>query len=248
MGLVKQENRNNIGVLRFDNGVTNAVSPDLAVELTDLLRKVAGECRGMVLAGGEKFFCIGFDLPKLLEMDRDSLGDLFHRYDRILLDLYTLPIPTACAVKGHCIGAGTTFLLACDYRYAASGRTLFGLNEITLGLPVPYLADMTLRQITGDRIATDVLYNGELFDSVEAERFGILNEIHPKEDVERIALERMEGLCRLPPMAFAAIKANRVEAIRVRHRKHHAAKIESLLDCWFDGRTRELLQEAVKKF
>lgn len=248
MGLVTVEDRKNIAVLRFTNGVTNAVTPDLAMELFDLLRKVRDEYSGLVLAGGEKFFCIGFDLPKLLDLNRSCLSDLFHRYYRILLDLYTLPIPTACAAKGHCIGAGTTFLLACDYRYAASGRTLFGLNEVTLGLPVPYLPDMALRQIAGDRVATDILYRGELFDSGEAERFGILNEIHPKKDVEKIALERIEGLTRLPRMAFAAIKANRVETIRFRYQENHAAKIEELLDCWFDDRTRELLQEAVKKF
>lgn len=58
------------------------------------------------------------------------MSDLFYRYNQILLDLFTMSKPTACAVKGHCLGAGETFLLTCDYRYAAAGKTLIGLNEI----------------------------------------------------------------------------------------------------------------------
>ena len=248
MGLVALEQHNRVVIIRLNNGVTNAVSPALAIELSDLLGKIRNEFEGMLLAGGEKFFCIGFDVPKLLELDRSGLRDLFYRYNRILLDLFTMPKPTACAVKGHCLGAGETFLLTCDYRFGAAGKTLIGLNEIKLGLPVPYLPDMLLREIVGDRIASDMLYTGDFIGSTEAERVGILHEVLPKEEVEGRALEKLTELCKRQPKAFAAVKANRVEVIRSRYEKKNEAKIEELLDCWYIETTQELLREGAKKF
>ena len=242
------EQHNKVAIIRLNNGVTNAVSPALAIELSDLLGKIRNEFEGMLLAGGEKFFCIGFDVPKLLELDRSGLRDLFYRYNRILLDLFTMPKPTACAVKGHCLGAGETFLLTCDYRFGAAGKTLIGLNEIKLGLPVPYLPDMLLREIVGDRIASDMLYMGDFIGSNEAERVGILHEVLPKEEVEGRALEKLTELCKRQPKAFAAVKANRVEVIRSRYEKKYEAKIEELLDCWYVETTQELLREGAKKF
>ncbi|HLF15319.1 MAG TPA: enoyl-CoA hydratase/isomerase family protein [Bacteroidota bacterium] len=248
MGLVALEQHNRVVIIRLNNGVTNAVSPALAIELSDLLGKIRNEFEGMLLAGGGKFFCIGFDVPKLLELDRSGLRDLFYRYNRILLDLFTMPKPTACAVKGHCLGAGETFLLTCDYRFGAAGKTLIGLNEIKLGLPVPYLPDMLLREIVGDRIASDMLYTGDFIGSTEAERVGILHEVLPKEEVEGRALEKLTELCKRQPKAFAAVKANRVEVIRSRYEKKYEAKIEELLDCWYIETTQELLREGAKKF
>jgi enoyl-CoA hydratase/carnithine racemase len=248
MALVVLEHHNKVAILRLNNGVTNAVSPALAIELSDLLGMVRSEYEGMLLAGGEKFFCIGFDLPKLLDLDRSGMSDLFYRYNRILLDLFTMPKPTACAVKGHCLGAGETLLLTCDYRYGAAGKTLLGLNEIKLGIPVPYLPDMLLREIVGDRIASDMLYTGDFIGVTEAEKVGIVHEVLPKEEVEGRALEKLTELCKRQPKAFASMKANRVEVIRSRYEKKHEAKIGEFLDCWYTETTQELLREGAKKF
>lgn len=106
---------------------------------------------------------------------------------------------------------------------------MIGLNEIKLGIPVPYLPDMLLRKIVGDRIASDMLYTGDFIGAIEAERVGILHEILTKEDAEGRALEKLMELCKRQPKAFAAVKANRVEVIRSRYEKKFEAKIEEFL-------------------
>jgi hypothetical protein len=40
---------------------------------------------------------------------------------------------------------------------------LVGLNEIRLGVPVPYLADCILRHLIGVRLARDVMDSGEFY-------------------------------------------------------------------------------------
>ena len=52
-------------ILRLNNGVTNAISPDLIDDLSEKLIMVEKDFQGVILAGGEKFFCIGLDFNAL---------------------------------------------------------------------------------------------------------------------------------------------------------------------------------------
>ena len=202
----------------------------------------------MVLAGGEKFFSMGFDLPKLLLLDRSGMTEFFYFFNKVVFEILTLPVPTSAAIKAHAIAGGTILLLACDYRVAASGKVLIGLNEIKLGVPAPYLPDLILRRIAGDVVASEMLYFGEFIDSLDAAKKGIITSMFPKSDVEDKALEIVASVAKLPAKAFQASKANRVEAIRSRYENSFRTKNEEFLDCWFSSKTQELLSEAAKKF
>jgi hypothetical protein len=61
-------------------------------------------------------------------------------------------------------------------------------------------------------------------------------------------LEKVAELAALPRPAFEAIKANRVEGIRIRYEENHKKKDETFLHCWFTEQTQGLLAEAAKKF
>ena len=241
------ENQGGIGVLRLNNGVTNAISPDLVKDLEEALPAVAREFRGLVLAGGEKFFCMGFDLPALITMTREALSDFFYGFNRAVLNLYTLSMPTCCAIAGHAVAGGNILALGCDYRFAAKEKKL-GLNEIKLGLPVPYLADMLLRQIAGDRAATDMIYCGDFVSASDAARFGLADALFLSETVEAEAIQKVSGIASHSQAAFSEIKKNRVEAIRGLYEQHHKSKNEAFLDCWFSDPVQGLLEAAARKF
>ena len=106
MPKVSLEAHEDIALLRLNNGVTNAISPELVDDLTDAVKRIKNESKGMVLAGGNKFFCIGLDLPTLLRLDRPDMVEFYRRFNQAVLDLYTLPIPTACAIDGHATAGG----------------------------------------------------------------------------------------------------------------------------------------------
>lgn len=248
MPLVELTSHENVAIVRLTNGVTNAVNLDLLHELSETLVRVEKEYRGLVLVGGEKFFCIGFDLPTLLRMDRAGMTEFFYTFNQIVLDIFTLRIPTACAARAHAIGAGAIFVLACDYRFSVLGRALFGLNEVKLGVPAPYLADMLIRQISGDRIATDLLFRGELVQSSDAKKWGIFHELVAKDDVETIARESVCELAKLVPKAFSAAKTNRVQSVQAGYKRNFREKNEEFLDCWFTDATQVILTEGAKKF
>jgi len=237
-----------LAIMRLNNGVTNAISPALVEDLSVAVKQVEGQFHGAVLAGGDKFFSIGFDLPALLKLDREGVTKFFYNFNRAAFDLFTMPLPTACAIAGHATAGGNILALTCDYRFAAAGKKLIGLNEVKLGVPVPYLADLILRQVVGDRAATEMLYRGELMPASESEQIGLVDEVLPQDKVEGRALEKVAELAALPQTAFEAIKANRVEAIRIRYEENYKLKHETFLNCWFTEQTQRLLAEAAKKF
>lgn len=241
------ESHENVGVLRLNNGVINPISVEMVKKLSSVLNSVRDQFKGLVLAGGEKFFSLGFNIPELLEMDRDGMSAFFLEFNKIVLSLYSVPIPTACAIRGHAIAGGAILLLACDYRVASSGKTLIGLNEIKLGAPTPYLADMILRQIATDQLASEIMYSGNFISSLDAARYGIISETFSSDEVEARSIEKISKMAESNPRAFAESKANRVEVIRARYEANHKIKNEAFIDCWFDPKTQESLREAAIK-
>ena len=248
MEKVKIEEHDDVALLRLDNKVSNAISTTMVENLSDAVNRIKTEFRGLVLAGGEKFFSIGFNLPELLKLDRSGMTEYFYSFNKVVLDIFTLPMPTACAITGHAIAGGTILASSCDYRFLASGRKLMGLNEIKIGVPVPYLSDLMLRQIVGDRAATEMVYQGEFVEPIVAEKIGLVDEVLSNDKVENNALKKISQMAAFPQKAFAAIKANRIEAIRLVYEKNCKVKNEIFLDCWFRPPTQELLTKAAEKF
>ena len=237
-----------VAVLQLNNGVTNAISPELIDDLTDEVKRIKSEFMGMVLAGGDKFFCIGLDLPGLLHLGRSEMVEFYLKFTQVVLDLYTLPMPTACALDGHATAGGAILALSSDFRFASSGRKFIGLNEVKIGLPVPYLADLILRQVVGDRCATEMMFKGEFVEPESAQKIGLVDAVFSPEDLEEKAVAKIAELAALPPHGLTVIKNNRVEALRSRYDDMRSAEADLFLGCWFKPSVQELLKEAAKKF
>jgi len=242
------DKKDKVAVLHLDNGDTNPISPKLVDDLLEAQEIVRKDFRGMVLAGSSKFFSIGFDLPALVNYDRIQITEFITKFNNLILTIYTLPVPTCCAIAGHAIAGGNILILSPDFRIAASGKKLIGLNEIKLGVPVPYLADLILRQIIGDRAATDMLYSGEFVTTSDAKKTGLVDDVCSPEEVEQSAIEKVMRIADLPQAAFSEIKANRTETIRFLYEQNCRKKNEYFIDRWFSDSVQALLKEAAKKF
>ena len=249
MSLVSLTAVDGVALLRLQDGVTNPISPEMLHELGDCLDQVRRNFQGMVLAGGSKFFSMGLNLPQLLAWDRQEFSRFFQQFQDVLWELLTLPLPTASAICGHAIAGGTIFALMTDYRYLADGKTLMGVNEIKLGLTVPYLADLRLGQLLPANQAKEMIYSGEFVGPAQAEAMGLVDALCPPEDCEQTALHKIGGLARHPAAALAAMKQNnRLETITDRYQANQEREAERFVELWFSPQTRELLEQAAKKF
>ena len=248
MKTVVLEECGDIAMLRLNNNVTNAISPQLVADVLDALATVESSYRGLVLAGGPKFFSIGLNLPELLLLDRKAMDVFWDRFDEVVLKLLTLPLPTAAAIAGHATAGGTILALACDYRFIAEGRNLMGLNEIRIGLPVPYLADLMLRATVSERVATRIVYGGDLIEPSQAHEDGLVDDVFTAAEVEDLTIKKVENMTAKLQPAFSIIKNNRIAAIRRNFEMRRAVKKDEMLACWFRREVQELLSEAARKF
>jgi enoyl-CoA hydratase/carnithine racemase len=248
MSTVAIEARGPVAVVRLNHGVTNAIGPRLVADLEAALKAVREDFRGLVLAGNAKFFSIGLNLPELLALDREGMAAFWTRFEDTVLALYALPIPTACALCGHAPAGGTILALACDFRFAAAGRKLMGLNEIQIGLAVPYIVDRMLRQIAGDAACRRIEYSGELIPCEEARSLGLVDEIAEESAVEALAVERVAALAARPALAFSLIKRHRVRDLPERFYAIREELGRDFMACWFSPPVQALMREAAKKY
>jgi enoyl-CoA hydratase/carnithine racemase len=245
---VTREMHGRLLVLRLENGVTNAIGLKMLQELERALAEVQEGCRGLVLAGNAKFFSIGLDLPELLSFDRRAMENFWNRFEDLVLGFYTLEIPSAVAIAGHATGGGAILALTGDYRFMAAGRKLIALNEVRIGVPVPYLADLMLRQIVADRVAVKLELQSGFLGPEEAAAAGLVDGVCTEEDAVARALERVEKSAAMPPEAFALTKQHRTREIPARFNAVRESLARAFLDCWFTPAALALLKEAAAKF
>lgn len=248
MSTVSLTMQNEIALLRFNNGPTNAINSALVADLSSALSQVRCNAKGLVLLGNEKFLSIGLNLPELIHFDRKEMTVFLTRFEQQMYELYTLPMPTICAMTGHAVAGGCVLALTCDFRYAAEGKKLIGLNEATIGLPVPYLPNLILRQLVGDRKATEMMYHGQFLSSSEAADIGLIDKVLPLDEVENQAIAKIDAMISLPRKAFNVQKEYSTESVCLSYAQHSHKKIELLLDCWFEESVQNILKDAAQKF
>ncbi len=249
--MIRIEYRDKVAILKLNRGITNALNLQLVNQLAENLQKVKddSEVHSLVLgSSNEKFFSIGFDIPELLELARKNFRVFYLAFNRVCMDLYALPKPTIAAITGHAIAGGCILALCCDYRFIAEGRKLMGLNEIKLGIPVPYPGDCILRHVAGTRNAREIMSTGEFYHPEESLQIGVVDQVLPLEQVLPKSVEKAKLLGALPHEAFGMIKRNRVEIVEAQVLKHLAEKEQFFIDCWYSAEARKRLKDAIKKF
>lgn len=249
--LVTVEKSKGVAILTLSHKTTNAISLELVEGLAESLNDVRADAKVKALvltSANDKFLSIGFDLPSLLPLDRDTFAAFYRQFNRLCIDLYTFPKPTVVAIRGHAIAGGCILALCCDERVIADGRKLFGLNEVKLGVPVPYVADRILHALVGSRLAREVMEVGEFYPADHAHRIGLVDFVVPADEVLDKALEQARVLASAPGEAFALIKSNRVEDVMVEVLERLEVKQMRFIDCWYADAARKPLEEAGKKY
>lgn len=249
--MIRIEYHNKVAIVKLDRDVTNALNLELVTELNKTLQKVKNnpDINSLVITGSnEKFFSIGFDIPQLFGFSKDDFMVFYKAFNRVCLELYTLPKLTIAAITGHAVAGGCILALCCDYRFIAEGRKKMGLNEIKLGVPIPYPADCILRQIVGFRNAREIVDTGEFYLPDKLLQMGMVDLILPLDQLLFKSIEKAKLLGALSQDAFAMIKRNRIEMVEAQVLTKVKEKEKLFLECWYSAETRKRLKEAIAKF
>ena len=157
----------------------------------------------IITGGGEKFFCAGWDLKAAADGDAVD-GDYGVGGFGGLQELRDLNKPVIAAVNGICCGGGLELALSADIILAADHAS-FALPEIRSGT-VADAASVKLPKRIPYHIAMEMLFTGRWLDADEAARWGMINNIHPAENLMAEARKMAQLLASGPPLVYAAIK------------------------------------------
>jgi enoyl-CoA hydratase len=210
----------NIAIVRMDDGKANALSEAMIDSLLEALSRAEKEAGAMVLVGRPDRFCAGFDL-RVMMSSPEAAKALLTRGSDLLMRLYGAKVPLVIGCTGHALAGGALVLLTGDARIGAEGAYRIGLNEVSIGMPVPVLA----MELARDRIAPAELTNATLlariYDPTQAAKVGYLDTTAAPDAVLDLAKAEATRLAGLARSAF--------EATKVRLRGKTIAHIEATL-------------------
>jgi E-phenylitaconyl-CoA hydratase len=165
---------------------------------------------GIITGAGTRAFCAGADLKQIA--DGGLKGDFWTPRRKSFLDASGARKPLIAAVNGHAIGAGMMIALACDIRIAAEGAT-FALPEVKYGFPPALGATQRLAMVTPLGPALQMLMTGAAVSAAQAERWGLVNQVVPQEELMTRAVVIARQIAANPRLA---VQASRELALRAR--------------------------------
>jgi enoyl-CoA hydratase/carnithine racemase len=206
-----------VAVLRFDDGKVNVLSHASLEALHAGLDRAEAEADAVCLVGRDGKFSAGFDLS-VMKAGPDEARDLLAAGGRLIMRLYLHPQPVVAAVTGHALAAGALLVLACDVRIGPDAPAKIGLNETSIGMPLPLFA----LELAQDRLAPTArvraTLGAEVYDPQSAATVGYLDRVAPPDSVvdEAIAEARRLGAYSNP--SYAATKRSMRQPIADRVR------------------------------
>jgi enoyl-CoA hydratase len=173
-----------VGAVVIDRPPLNAL--DLAAwgELAAVVAEVAerDDVRALLVRGGPRAFAAGADVREFLDWGQDQAHAAAGIMQAALDGLAALPMVTIAVISGYALGGGCELGLACDLRFAADNAKM-GQPEILLGVIPGIGGTQRLARLVGAGRAKDLVFSGRMVDMVEAPRIGLVDAVHPVDDV-----------------------------------------------------------------
>src|SRR5687768_5905894 len=185
--LVRYRLEGKTAVVEMDDGKANALSDAMIEAVTAALTRAEGEASAIVLAGRPERFCAGFDLRVMMSGPAQAV-ELLRAGSKMLLSFYKTPLPLVIACSGHAMAGGALLVLTGDYRIGATGAFKIGLNEVSIGLPVPVLAMELARDRLSRRAIHHATLGAQIYDPSTALEAGYLDAVVPADQLQTRAL------------------------------------------------------------
>ncbi|HMR05169.1 MAG TPA: crotonase/enoyl-CoA hydratase family protein [Polyangiaceae bacterium] len=203
--IVKHTRQGDVLLVQMDDGKANALSPEMLSSLDAALAAAEKDAKALVLTGREGRFSAGFDLKHMMA-GPDSARALVRQGAEVLMRLYLHPQPVVVACSGHALAGGALLVLCGDVRVGAQGAFKIGLNEVSIGMPLPILA----HELARDRLDPRHFLAATLFAAQylpeRAVDVGYLDRLVEPEQLVPSAILQAEELTRLPAEPYALTK------------------------------------------
>ena len=114
-----------------------------------------------------------------------------------------IPKPTIAAVQGRCITGGLMLVWPCDIIIAADDAK-FSDSTVTLGVGgVEYFTHVWE---IGARKAKEILFTSDEFTAQQAQDWGMVNQVVPRDELQGTALKLAQRIAQKPTFALKLVK------------------------------------------
>lgn len=205
------EVEDNVGILtlnRPDN--LNALNTPALDELEQVVTAATynDAVRAVVITGAGRAFCAGADVHEWSDGTYAEFAEPWPpKMHGIMSKLYWMPKPVVAAVNGVAVGGGCDLTLVADMRFAST-EARFGEVYMRLGFCPDAGGSFLLPRIVGEARASELIYTGRIIDAAEAERIGLVSEVHAPEKLMERAMEQARTFASGPTVAIGIAKQN----------------------------------------
>lgn len=223
----------------------NALNIRTRQEMAEALDELRSDdaIRVVVITGaGEKAFVAGADINEFAGRTAVQQRAVM-KAKSIFTAAEEFPKPLIAMINGFCLGGGCELALACDIRLAGE-KARFGQPEINLGIIPGGGGTQRLTRLIGEGRAMQMILSGEMIDAQTALRFGLVNEVHPVDQLEARTMELAARIAEKSPIALAMAKTAVKNAARMTLREGLDSEIDLFALCF----STEDKEEGVRAF
>ena len=200
----------------------NAMNKELIAAMVETMERASSvpAIRVLILTGAGRGFCAGGDLAGFADGEfkeeqpiETKIADL-RQSMRTSQRLRESSFVSIAAINGACAGAGMSWALACDLRYAAQSAK-FSTAFLNAGLSGDFGGTFSLTQIVGTAKARELYLLSDRVTAADAERLGIVSEAVPDEDLMAHVRGKAQQMADAAPIALRCIKQNLNDATKL---------------------------------
>ena len=188
----------------------NAIDPEMLALLEDACARLEHEqdVRVVLLTGaGERAFSVGADINAWSSLAPLQMWRWWARDGhRVFARIARLRQPVIAALNGYTFGGGLELALAADLRVAAEGIEL-AQPEVKLGTVPGWGGTQRLPALIGASRAKRMILTGGRVDAATAERWGLVDEVAPREQLVARARELAHEIAANAPVAVQIAKS-----------------------------------------
>ena len=226
----------------------NAVSQEMWQAMAEYVEEIEKDdaIRVVILRGAGDHFVSGADISQFKDRRKNAADEAEYRRisGRGNDALTRLQKPLLAMINGVCIGGGVGIAITTDLRIAADNAR-FGIPAARLGLGYHYKGMEKLMNLIGPAHTKELFFTARTdFTAEEALRWGLVNQVVPKAQLETFTRDYAQKIARNAPLTIKSAK-NTVEQLLKPSPERDFALLDKLMaDCF----NSEDYQEGVKAF
>jgi len=197
-----------VALITLNNPSANTFTAEGLLQLTGLigdLNRNLDVYAAVVTGQGEKFFSAGADLKTFADADKAKARLMAQRFGAAFEALAEARPVIIAAINGYAMGGGLECALACDLRIAEEHAQM-ALPEPSVGLLPAGCGTQTLPWLVGEGWAKRMILTNERINAETALRIGLVEQVVPRGQSRRTAMDIAQRVSTLSPRAVTFSK------------------------------------------